>query len=117
MNYSSLKYNAIFIFVLINLLGLFFLTRDFIYFRDYAIIFDGASRIVQGGKPYTDFGLPVGPTTFLLTAIFFNVLNGEWISLFVTQYFINIIMLLSVFGLYKKLKIESWIIYLSAIFF
>ena len=50
-----------------------FLARNYMYFRDYSIIFDGAYRISQGYAPYKDFGLPLGPISFYLPTLFIAI--------------------------------------------
>ena len=109
--------NAIFIAVIIILLGLFTTTRTFLYFRDYSIIYDGASRILLNQKPYIDFGLPTGPVVFWLSAFFLKIFNGYWVGLYVAQYFFNIIMLLGVSGIYQKLKLSDSIFKISTLGF
>ena len=60
----------------------------FIYFRDYSIIWDGAYRLTQGLSPYTDFGIPVGPVSFYLPALFFYLFGASWLNLQLSQLFI-----------------------------
>jgi len=48
------------------------------FFRDFAIIHEGAYRIMLGQTPYVDFYLTIGPIVFYLQA-FFNLIFGPTI--------------------------------------
>ncbi len=63
--------------------------REFVYFRDYAIIFDGAYRLYLGETPYVDFGVPLGIVSFVLPAILFKIFGPSWDVLFLTQQILN----------------------------
>jgi hypothetical protein len=105
------------VFLIIAFLAIFLFNREFIYFRDYSIIYDGASRILEGQKPYIDFGIPTGPTTYLLSTLFLKFFNGSWYALFVLQFVLNILTLLSVCGIYTKLSLNDQSFKLSIIGF
>lgn len=66
-----------------------FFNREFVYFRDYAITFEGAYRIYLGQIPFKDFYLPVGPGSFLLPALFFKLFSPDWTVFLCTQLFEN----------------------------
>lgn len=55
----------------LNCLGVF----SWVFFRDFAIVFDGGYRVLIGQVPYRDFFIPVGPVVFYLQA-FFDLLFG-----------------------------------------
>lgn len=96
------------------LTGLFitFEIRDFVYFRDYAITFEGAYRIFLGQIPYRDFGTPVGPASFVIPALFFKLFEPNWTVFLLSQQFQNACMLVLVYALLGRIgtrSITKWI--------
>ena len=72
---------------------LIFSLRSFVYFRDYSILFEGSYRVYLGQIPFRDFGLPLGPGSFLVPAFFFKILGVNWNSLLLAQQFQNCLLL------------------------
>ena len=97
-----IDYGIIFLCALIGLLFLEF--RDFVYFRDYSIIFEGAYRLSLGQIPFRDFGVPVGPVSFLIPAIFFKVFEPNWTYFIWSQQFQNIVQLILIYCIFSKLQ-------------
>ena len=77
---SSYKKILLLTLILSIFLILQFLIREYIFFRDHAIFWDGLLRIQSGQVLYKDFGVPVGPVSFylnyFLTNIFGNSVHG-----------------------------------------
>ena len=69
---NKLIFECSFIVLLIICLVSIQHSRLLIYFRDYAIVFEGAHRMSLGQVPMKDFGTPVGPLVFLMPGIFFK---------------------------------------------
>jgi hypothetical protein len=114
------KFEALLFVSAALLMHLLMFNRNLIYFRDYSIIYDGASRILSGEIPYQNFGLPVGPITFLLSAIFLKISGGYWESLYFAQYVFNCIVILCILGICNQLKVDFFtkiICCLSAVLF
>ena len=103
--FSSLKLNSKW-FLLINIIivVLIFFERKFIYFRDYSIIWDGAYRLTQGLSPYTDFGIPLGPVSFYLPALFFYLFVASWLNLQLSQLLINIALMVTAWKLLNEIQ-------------
>ena len=106
-------------FLLINILivVLIFFERKFIYFRDYSIIWDGAYRLTQGLSPYTDFGIPVGPISFYLPALFFYLFGASWLNLQLSQLVISIALILIAWQLLNEIQLSKYLSYLGLAFF
>lgn len=96
--------NDYFIVICFTLLGLFFFQRNFLLFRDYAILWEGAYRISLGQIPFTDFGTPVGPVSFLIPALFFKLFSASWFVMQLSQMFENALLLLLAYQLLKDLQ-------------
>jgi hypothetical protein len=100
---------------------LFFTQRNFLLFRDYSILWEAAFRVSLGQIPYTDFGSPVGPISFLLPALFFKIFSPTWEILQITQLVENIFIIFLVYGITVRLecprKIINFTIVLCAIFY
>lgn len=90
-------------------MGLFisFEIRDFVYFRDYSITFEGAYRLFLGQIPYRDFGTPVGPVSFIIPAVFFKIFEPSWNIFMLSQQFQNASMLLLVYVLLGRIGVRS----------
>ena len=63
--------------------------RKIIFFRDYAIIFEGAFRLSLGQIPFNDFGIPMGPISLMIPAVFFKLFGVNWWVFQSSQIFIN----------------------------
>lgn len=74
------------------------------YFRDYAIIFEGAYRLYCGQIPFRDFSAPVGPGSFVLPAIFFMVLGPTWSSLLYSQFAVSVLMLVTLYLILRQIR-------------
>ena len=106
-------------FPLINIVivVLIFFERKSIYFRDYSIIWDGAYRLTQGLSPYTDFGIPLGPVSFYLPALFFYLFGASWLNLQLSQLVINISLIIITWKLLKKIQPTKYLLNLGLVFF
>lgn len=96
--------NAYFIGICFALVNLFFFQRHFLLFRDYSILWEGAYRISLGQIPFTDFGTPVGPVSFLIPALFFKLFSPSWFVMQLSQMFENALLLLLAYQLLKRLQ-------------
>lgn len=56
-----------------------------LFFRDFAIIFEGTREVSNGLRQYKDFGLPVGPVTLWITYYFNIAFGSDWHGLKLTQ--------------------------------
>lgn len=81
-----------------------FLLRDKLYFRDPAIIFDGALRILNGQAIYSDFGAPLGPMSFWLPAFFMNMFGKTWFHFSASQLIQSLVILFLAQGILFQLK-------------
>lgn len=96
--------NDYFIVICYALVNLFFFQRDFLLFRDYSILWEGAYRLSLGQIPYSDFGTPVGPASFVIPAIFFKLFSASWFVMQLSQMFENAILLFLAYHLLKRLQ-------------
>jgi len=96
--------NDYFILICFALVNLFFFQRHFLLFRDYSILWEGAYRISLGQIPFTDFGTPVGPISFLIPALFFKFFSASWYVMQLSQMFENALLLILAYQLLKRLQ-------------
>lgn len=95
--------------VALCLLGVFitFEIRDFAYFRDYSITFEGSYRLFLGQIPFRDFGAPVGPASFVIPALFFKLFEPNWTVFLLSQQFQNACLLILVYALLGKIRTRA----------
>jgi hypothetical protein len=86
-----------------------FQIRDFVYFRDYAITFEGSYRLFLGQVPYRDFGTPVGPVSFLIPVLFFKLFESNWSVFLLSQQFQNACMLVLMYALLGRIGVRALI--------
>ncbi len=79
-----------------------------IFFRDYAIIYEGAYRLWLGQQPYQDFEMPVGPISLLGPWLAFAVWGANWQSLIWCQLGLNALGLLAFSVILKRLGLDIW---------
>jgi 4-amino-4-deoxy-L-arabinose transferase-like glycosyltransferase len=89
---------------------------------DQPIVFDGAYRILSGQVIYGDFQAPVGPVTFLLQALVFQLFGVSWNSMIATAAICNvaaaILVTRIVFIVTNKSKFYAYIAgFLTAVWF
>ena len=96
--------NVYFLVICYAFVNLFFFQRHFLIFRDYSILWEGAYRVSLGQIPFTDFGTPVGPVSFLIPALFFKLFSTSWFILQLSQLFENALLLGLAFALLKRLQ-------------
>ncbi len=82
------------VFLCLSILLYIFSFRKIIFFRDYAIIFEGALRLSLGQIPFNDFGIPMGPISLVIPAIFFKLFGVNWSIFQLSQMLINAFILL-----------------------
>ena len=99
--------NDYFIVICFALVNLFFFQRHFLLFRDYSILWEGAYRVSLGQIPFTDFGTPVGPVSFLIPALFFKLFSPSWFVMQLSQMFENAILLFLAYQLVKRLQLTQ----------
>lgn len=87
--------------------------RHYVFFRDYAITFEGAYRLYLGQIPYRDFGTPVGPVSFLIPALFFQLFGPTWSAFHASQLFQNAVLLILIYGILRKLQVRPLVTWLS----
>jgi hypothetical protein len=100
--YLNIKLHGV-VLVLYLLLLLFFFQRNILFWRDYSIIYEGAYRIAQGQIPFNDFGLPVGPMSLVIPAVFFKIFEPTWYILQISQLFQNGLILLFFLNILLKI--------------
>lgn len=83
--------------------------REIIFFRDYAIIWDGAVRMLQGQSPFSDFGMPTGPVSLFLPYVFLKLFGVSWPVFQATQIFINVLLLANLLWLQAQLGEQRWL--------
>lgn len=96
--------NDYFTVICFALVNIFFFQRHFLLFRDYSILWEGAYRVSLGQVPFTDFGTPVGPVSFLIPALFFKLFSPSWFVMQLSQMFENAILLFLAYQLLKRLQ-------------
>ncbi len=79
-----------------------------IFFRDYAIIYEGAYRLWLGQQPYQDFEMPVGPISLLGPWLAFEVWGPNWQSLIWCQLGLNALGVLVFSVILKRLGLDIW---------
>lgn len=99
--------NDYFTVICFALISFFFYQRYFLLFRDYSILWEGAYRVFLGQIPFTDFGTPVGPVSFLIPALFFKAFSPSWFVMQLSQMFENAILLLLAYQLLKRLRFSQ----------
>ncbi len=77
--------------------------RELPFFRDYAIIFDGAARVVAGQWPFGDFGMPIGAVSVLTPALAMKLFGVSWGVFQATQLVLNSAILLSITLMMRQL--------------
>ena len=92
-----------FVFFIIAILGALLHLRNFAYFRDYSITFEGAYRLSLGQIPFNDFVAPLGPVSFILPAIFFKLFGANLIVFQQSQLFTNFLILIILVLIFRKL--------------
>ncbi len=92
---------------------IFWMAREPIFFRDYAIIWEGVGRMLAGYSPFSDFGMPVGPIVLFIPYIFAKFLGFTWLSLQLSQLFQNFLLIILGSSVLNKLT-SSTKIYFSA---
>jgi hypothetical protein len=95
----------------------FAMQRNFLLWVDYCITFEGAYRIYCGQWPYRDFGLPVGPVSFLVPAGFFVALGPSWDALLLSQGLQNTVMLCLLVAILRQLGTHPVVIAISLLVF
>lgn len=109
---SNVRQNFIdYAVIALCVLGTFltFEIRDFVYFRDYSITFEGAYRLFLGQVPYRDFGTPVGPVSFVIPAIFFHLFESNWTVFLLSQQFQNACLLILIYAILCKIGTRPFI--------
>jgi hypothetical protein len=105
MNRSNVNaLDAFALCILFSALAIINYENKFLFFRDYAIIWEGAYRVSLGQLPYTDFGMPLGPVSLIVPAIAFKIFGAAWRVLELTQLFLNGIILLICYSILKKIS-------------
>lgn len=102
---NALQVAAIFICMLF--LVLIFIKRDFLIFRDFSIIWNGALYIANGYNPVNDFIMPVSPISIYISGFFLKVFGSNWLIFQITQLFINLLLLITIFFLTQKYSINK----------
>jgi hypothetical protein len=105
-------------FLLFFILSLFvFFQREIIFFRDYAIIWDGATRMINGEVLYKDFGVPFGPIPLLIPYYFMSFFGVSWLNFQIIQHIQNFLLLLNVVLLMRTLLEGNFVVNISSFIF
>ncbi len=104
------------IFVTFVMVTLFF-QRDFLFYRDFSIIWHGALLFAEGYSPFKDFIMPISPVSILLTGSFLSLTEKSWIAFQVFQIILNFILLISVTIFLYKYEKNKLTIFLSVLIF
>ena len=86
------SYSALVIFLSFVLVSLFF-QRDFLIYRDFSIIWNGALLVAEGYKPWADFIMPISPLSIYLLGLFLSLTEKTWLAIQIFQIIMNCILL------------------------
>ncbi|MES2977762.1 MAG: hypothetical protein V4731_05005 [Pseudomonadota bacterium] len=102
----------------ICMLGILTVTyvRELVYFRDYAIIYEGALRLALGQLPYRDFGSPVGPGSFVMPALLFKLFGVNWSVFLAAQQLQHACLLWLLNALLKRIGTRPFVRWSSLVF-
>ncbi len=114
---SQIGFPLGFALILLTLLACLLSQRNFAYFRDYSITFEGAYRLALGQIPYKDFGSPVGPVSFLIPAVFFKLFGASLQVFQIAQLFTNFIHLVLLVFIFQKLALPVRLQFASMLLF
>jgi hypothetical protein len=119
INQSATITTIVFIFALflVAVLGGLLFIRNFAYFRDYSITFEGAYRLSLGQIPFKDFGSPVGPIAFIIPAVFFKLFGANLLEFQLAQLFTNCLMLILLILIFRRLCLPFKLQFISLSFF
>lgn len=100
------------VFIWMQILGssLFCLMPIFMnltYRSNIFLTWEGAYRLMEGQVPYRDFGIPLGIGFWLTPALFFKLFGPFFSSLLKAQVFLNLISLVSIRVIFKKLGLSE----------
>ncbi len=99
-----------------GLLLVVFYQRQIVLFRDYSIIWDGATRMLAGQSAFEDFGMPTGPVVLWIPYAFMHLFGVDWEVFQASQLFLNALTIINVIFLLQKLEIRKFVISLSLLF-
>lgn len=90
---------------------------SFPYRNNIFLSWEGAYRLSEGQIPFKDFGMPVGYMYWVIPAIFFKIFGAQLITLIKAQAFINILAGLAFRSIFKSLRVQPAIRFLSVAVF
>lgn len=102
-------------FFCFSILIFIFSFRKIIFFRDYSIIFEGALRLSLGQIPFNDFGIPMGPISLIIPAIFFKLFGVNWSIFQLSQMLINALILVVYTNIIIRITNNKYIIFIFVI--
>jgi len=95
--------------------------REPVFFRDYAIIWEGVGRMLSGHSPLSDIGMPVGPVVLFLPYIFCKFFGFTWLTLQLAQLFQSLLLIIIGSAILDQLvvsrKVYFWAVALFSLFF
>jgi hypothetical protein len=96
-------------------------TRDVVFFRDYAIIWEGVGRMLSGYSPFSDIGMPIGPVVFYIPYIFADLFGFTWFNFQLSQLFQSLLLIIIgsciVGRLNTSRKVYYWAVALYSLWF
>lgn len=94
-------------FALILIFSLGPLLIDFPFRIHVFLTWEGAYRISNGQIPFRDFGMPIGVGFWLIPSLFMKIFGPKFFSLLIAQSFINLIFLLALRDIFKRLGLDE----------
>lgn len=90
---------------------------SFPYRINIFLSWEGAYRMAEGQVPFKDFGMPMGYMYWVVPAIFFKIFGAQMITLIKAQAFLNILAGFSFRSIFKSLRVDPSIRFLSVLLF
>jgi len=87
-----------------------FSSREYIYFRDHAIFWDGILRLNSGQILYRDFGVPVGPVSFYLNAYLSKIFGINALGFHYAQIIQSTLILFFSIGILNFLEKKTYLV-------
>ena len=95
--------------------------REPVFFRDYAIIWEGVGRMLSGHSPLSDIGMPLGPVVLFIPYIFCKFFGFTWLTLQAAQLFQSLLLIVIGSAILDQLRVSHkvyfWAVALYSLFF
>lgn len=114
LNISDRLKKILFMLLMCSVVLLSWSHRDPIFFRDYAIIWEGIGRMLAGHSPFSDIGMPIGPIVLYIPYIFAKFIGFTWFNLQLSQLFQSLLLIMIGSAIVNRLT-SSLGVYLFAV--